>query len=219
MLPRSAALALILPALAFCAQRVDVTTTEKTDFAPGGTVHIEHSTGELNIEGWDQPVVEITATRYTFSNRPDQAKTLLSKVEVKKQLSGHDLTIGTAHKHFTWAHVDYRIRVPRNTNLVIHHDIGDVTIYDVVGNIDAAASTGDVVVQLPEPAKYQIEAHTGFGSIYSDFDGAHHPHLKTSESLSLTTDGTGETHQIHLHVSYGGITLEKGAVQALVSLK
>ena len=222
MASRIAALVLTIPALAFCAQRVEVTTTEKADFAPGGTVRIEHSVGELNIEGWDQPTVQIEAVRYTFSDHPEQAKALLAKVGIMKELKGTELTISTAHKRYTWAHVDYRIHVPRNTNLVVRHGIGDVTIYDVSGNIDADARTGDVVVQLPEPAKYQIDARAGFGSIYSDFDGVRHshlPHLKTNETLKIATEGTGEARQIHLHVSRGGVTIEKAAPLPLLSSK
>ena len=56
--------ALFVPMLAVAAQRVDLSTSDKTDFAPGGTVRIENSTGELNVEGWDHPFVEIRTDRY-----------------------------------------------------------------------------------------------------------------------------------------------------------
>jgi hypothetical protein len=219
MLTRFVTLGLVLPALAFSARRIDLATTEKTDFAPGGTVRIEGSTDELNIEGWDEPAVEVQVVRYSWSDREDRAKKALERIQVTKQLSGHELTITTVHKRFTDAHVDYRIRVPRNTNLTIHHGVGDITIYGVAGNIDARAKDGDVVVQLPEPAKYAIDAYTRLGSIYSDFDGAHHPHLKTSETLKVAGEGAGETRQIHLRVGgAGGITIQKVAAQPLLSL-
>jgi hypothetical protein len=205
---------LLLPLAAFAGQRVDLPTVEKVDFAPGGTVHIEASTGELNIEGWDQPTVQIEVLRTSWD-----AKTQLKKIEITKQLKDKDLTITTAHKRFTGAQIDYRILVPRNTNLVIHHGIGAVTIYDVTGNIDATAKNGDVVVQLPEKAKYQIEAKTKFGGIYTDFDAPHHPHLALGETLKSSQDGPGELHKVQLHVGHGGITIEKVDSPALLSLK
>ena len=44
-------------------QDVQVVTTDRVDFAAGATIRILASTGELNIEGWDKPQVEITVTR------------------------------------------------------------------------------------------------------------------------------------------------------------
>jgi hypothetical protein len=180
-------LSLFLPVLALGANRIDLTTTETSDLAPGGTVRIEHSTGELNVEGWDQPTVQIEVTRYTWS-----AKTNLKEIQIAKKLEGNVLTIDTAHKRFTGAHVDYRIRVPRNTKLVIHHGIGDVTIYDMTADIEATAKEGDLIVGLPEPAKYQITAHTKIGTIYNDFQASE-------------PDG----HHITLRVGTGGISIVK----------
>jgi hypothetical protein len=201
---------LALPMLALAAQRVEVATTEKSDFAPGGTVRIEHSTGELNVEGWDEPSVQIEVTRYAWA-----AKANLKQIQVTKKLEGNVLTIDTAHKRFTGAHVDYRIRVPRNTKLVIHHGIGDVTIYGMSGDIDASAKDGDLVVGLPEPAKYEIDAFTKLGGVYSDFAGpSRHRRLGMGESLNPAPEGTGDTRHISLHVGTGGISIVKEPKEA-----
>jgi len=205
---------LLAPLLAMAAQHVDLSTVDKTDFAPGGTVRIEGSTGELNIEGWDQPVVEIQTDRYTWSDHAEKAKAGLDRVQVTKKLEGRELTITTAHKHFTDIRVNYRILVPRNTKLVVHHGTGSVVVYGVEGDIDATAKVGDVLVQLNEPAKYQIEASTNLGSIYSDFDGAiHHRRLGIAETQTPSPEGTGDLRHVTLHVKVaGGITIQKVAV-------
>jgi len=200
--------AIFVPMLAMAAQRVDLSTVDKTDFAPGGTVRIEGSTGDLNIEGWDQPTVEIQTDRYTWS------KADLKRVEVTKKLEGGELTITTAHKHFTDIKVSYRIRVPRNTKLVIHHGTGSVVVFGVESDIDATTNVGDVLVQLSEPAKYQIQASTNLGSIYSDFEGSiHHRRLGIGESQTPAPEGTGDLRHVTLHVKVaGGITIQKVAV-------
>ena len=46
-------------------QWIQVTKTDRADFAPGGTIHVSGSHGDLNIEGWDRPDVEITVTKST----------------------------------------------------------------------------------------------------------------------------------------------------------
>jgi hypothetical protein len=202
---------LCLPALVWGARRVDVTTTEKTDFAPGGVVRIEGSTGEVNVEGWDEPTVEVQVTRSAWTDREDQAKARLNLIQVSKKLDAHELTLTTEHKRFTGAHVNYRIRVPRNTKLVIHHGIGDVIVFGVDGDIDATAKTGDVTVQLDEPARYEIDAYTKLGAVYSDFDGkVRHRRMGLGESINPAAEGSGDTRHISLHVmTAGGISIQK----------
>ena len=66
--------------------------------------------------------------------------------------------------------------------------------------------------------RYQIDATTKFGGIYTDFSDAHHPHLALGESLHAAPDGTGDLRQIHLHVGTGGITIQKMPAATLLSL-
>jgi hypothetical protein len=196
-----------------------VKTTEKTDFAPGGTIHIDNSTGGLTVEGWDQPTVEIEVVRYTWSDHEDKAKEKLNAIQVTKKLDGQNLTITTTHKRFTFAHVDYRIRVPQNSNLVIQHGIGAVIIHDVSGDIDAKAHYGDVMVMLSDTAKYDIEARTKIGDVYSDFDAPmHHLNAYLGERMAVAPAGQGQPHRIHLHVGFGGITIQKMPPNPLLSL-
>jgi hypothetical protein len=187
-----------LPMLAFGADRVDLNTTEKTDFAPGGTVHIEASTGDLNIESWDQPAVEIDVFRSAWN-----AKTNLKAIQVTKQLSGKDLTVTTSHRRFTGAQVSYRIRVPRNTNLEIHHGLGSVVVYDVAGNVSASVKFGDVLVQVPDDAGYTVSAHTKKGTLYSDAPAA---------------AGQKSQRQLNLRATWGGITIQTIPAHPLLSL-
>jgi hypothetical protein len=193
--------------------RVESVTTEKADFAPGGTVKIEGSTGELNIEGWDQPSVEVTVTRYTWDANAERAKRNLDRVEVAKPVvSGAELSIVTTHKRSLSVHVNYSIRVPRNSKLIIHHGIGDVVVYGVGGDIDATAKAGGILLQLPASGKYSIDAKnkTG-GDIYSDYSGKTH-YTWVLMGDKLESEAPAPSHHLHLRVGYGGITIQKMAV-------
>ena len=136
-----------------------VVTTERVEFAPGGAIQVNGSAGELNIEGWDRAEVEITVTRSTY--RPDTpkdqdlAKRQLEAIKVTtERKSPTELVINTALPPRTfWAkvagcrpdvQVDYRIRVPRDSRLVVRLGTGDVVVYDVAGDIDAYVRTGDI---------------------------------------------------------------------------
>src|ERR1700692_2041458 len=46
-------------------QSVQVTNTQWVNFAPGGTIRVNDSFDYLNVEGWDQPEVEITVIKST----------------------------------------------------------------------------------------------------------------------------------------------------------
>src|ERR1700689_993374 len=77
------------------------TTTERVDFAPGGTVHIDGSYGDLNVEGWDRPEVEVTVIKtlpYGHKDKqPDQGASDLDRVRiVTEHKSPSELTISTA---------------------------------------------------------------------------------------------------------------------------
>ena len=192
---------------------MDLVTTEHVDFAPGGLINVEDSTGELNITGWDQPSVEIITTRYTFKQERDKEKAnaRLKRLEVVQKTSGNGvLTITTSRKHIADVHLDYQIMVPRNSRLVIHHRIGDVVVTNVVGDIDATARFGDIVVQLPEPEHYAIDAKVRFGTVYSDFnDSKRHFIGEKLAQDSSAGDAKLPTARVNLRVGTGGITVEK----------
>jgi hypothetical protein len=207
--------------IAFCAalpllavkQRVELVTTDHADFAAGGLIHIEGSTGELNIAGWDQPSVEVIASRYTFQEERKKANATekVKKIEVVKMVAANgELTI-TTNRHETGIHVDYQIMVPRGSRLMIHHHIGTVVVTDVGGDIDATNGAGDIVVQLREPEHYTIDAKTRFGAVYSDFNQARH-HDVIGEKLVDDVpagDGKASPHHVNLRVGAGGISVQK----------
>lgn len=192
--------------------RVESVTTEKAGFAPGGTIKIEGSTGELNVEGWDQPSVEVTVTRYMWDANAEHAKRELDRVQVAKPVvSGTEMSIVTTHKKSLGVHVNYNIRVPRDSKLIIRQGIGDVVVYDVGGDIDATSKAGDILLQLPASEKYSIDAkNKAAGDIYSDYPGKTHFTWGLMGD-KLESDAPAPAHHLHLRVRFGGITIQKMA--------
>jgi hypothetical protein len=202
---------------------VEVTTVDKEDLAGGGTIRISTVDGELHVEGWDQPTVEITLARTAFchasAKEMEEGEARLKGIEVvvRKTNSG-DLEISSRFPARNWLlrtfrgpgdfSLDYRVKVPRNAKLVIRHDVGDVLLHGVAADIDARNRAGDIVLQLPETDRYAIDARCEIGNVYSDFDGAHRsPHL-VGEQFDTTAV---EAHRIHLRVLIGGISIQKAS--------
>jgi hypothetical protein len=155
-------------------QSFEATTTERLPFAPGGIVRLDNSSGSLTVEGWDAPEVEITVVKSTDSfyepSRRKRAEDLLAQVHVVvERRSDKELAISTKAKRGVT--VEYRIHVPRDSRLVVHHGHGYVWVSDITGDLDVHSHTGDMIVMLADRGPYSIDARTGLGSVSSDFTG------------------------------------------------
>jgi hypothetical protein len=199
-----------------------VITTERVPFAAGGTIQVTGSAGELNIEGWDRAEVEITVTRSTYRTdtpqQQDLAKRQLSAIkvtaerksagelEIRTSLPPRGFWAGVAHRRAD-VQMEYRIRVPRDSKLVVRHSSGDILVYDVAGDIDAAVRVGDIVMQLPAAGPYSFDARCRLGDVYSDFAGNYHVAHLASERFAQP--GAAPAKRVYLRVGIGGIKIQK----------
>ena len=189
-------------------QRVEVTKTERINFAPGGIIRINSSYGTLNVEGWDRPKVEITVVKstqkYYEPKQREKAATRLERVRIStERVSDTELAISTHQDRKT--SVDYEIRVPRDSRLEIHHGTGQILVANVTGDIHATGHRGDLVLMLPDTGAYSIDAKTKVGVVTSDFAGdLHHRRYLLGERFA----GPPASQRIYLRVSLGGITIK-----------
>jgi hypothetical protein len=104
--------------------------------------------------------------------------------------------------------VEYTVHVPRDSRLVVHHDNGYVWVSDVTGDIEVHSHTGDMIVMLPDPGPYSIDARTRFGSVSSDFTSkANRSFLVGSH---FTYAGQASSRRVHLRMGRGSITIKSG---------
>ncbi len=164
-------------------QRVEVAKTEHIDFQPGGVLRLKNSVGELTVEGWDGPGVELTTVRstkadYSPRERENAAKEL-DRVHVSAQHDGNELTITTEHpggrglacffggtSHFN---LEYRIKVPANTRLIADHGVGEVHVDGLTSDIQVKVCQGEITLHLPEDGQYTTDAKSKAGSVFSEF--------------------------------------------------
>jgi len=215
----------------------EVTTTQRVPFLPGGTIRLDNSYGYLTVEGWDEPEVEINVTkstdRFYEPDKQQKAGQHFEQVRVlAERRSDKELTISTIlpvrNRLFTsvlplrriigatplqpqnkhGVTVEYTVRVPRDSRLVVHHDNGYVWVSDVTGDIEVHSHTGDMIVMLPDPGPYSIDARTRMGSVLSDLTG---------KSLNQFLLGTrfanasqAPARRIYLRMGRGSITIKKG---------
>jgi hypothetical protein len=197
--------------LAFSALAALAAGTETLGFEPGGVIRIEHPDGSLQIEAWDQAKVEIT-TSETAKARITTSRPSPSELLIETERSPHPNRLRRIAHAGIHADADYLIRIPRNSRLIIQRANGYVGITGVSGDIEADNRRGDIVLMLPELAKWNIDARTKIGAVTSDAGGTAHSRHITGESF---TSGASETRRLRLRMGFGGIAIKDMPAEAI----
>lgn len=204
---------------------VQESKTERVSFAPGGTIRFSNSFGDLYVEGWDQPQVEMTLIK-SFENyeAPKNAAEQLKRVTfTTAHPSANELVIGTTIPRRNFfrhpfggkgsVNVRYELRVPRDSHLVIHHGGGNILIGSVTGSIEATDREGDIVLMLPDTGSYSIDAKSKMGTVTSDFAGKAHVRYFIGERFAGAD--ANSPRKIFLRVGFGGITIKEVSREGL----
>src|SRR5215469_2252849 len=172
-------------------QKLQATKTDRLDFPAGGTLRMPKSIGELTVEGWDEPVVEITTIK-SIKVRGDKTPGLdpkeLDRIKVTPERKGNEVVITTAFPTFNVLvrpftglsnfELEYRIKVPRSAALEIDHRIGEVHIDGMTGDVHATDAMGQITLQLVPGNQYSIDGRSKLGAVDSDVAGQQKKRLK-----------------------------------------
>jgi hypothetical protein len=203
-------------------EKIQQTKTEKMEFPSGGLLRLNHSLGELTIEGWDQPGVEITTTKTTKEEYDSATRQKgageLDQVRITSERHEDELVVTTAlpvHGRFSpplpnSARIDLvsHIYVPHSARLAIDHGSGNIYIEDVAGNIEAAIGQGTLLLRLPEPGQHDIDARSKWGSVTSDFPGqARKTRWQVGHQFAGHAEGGAQ--KLLLRAGYGDIIILK----------
>jgi hypothetical protein len=199
-------------------QKLEVSKTENFDFPSAGTLHLKNSVGELTIESWDRPGLEITTIKSSKvaveGPERDKAAKLLDSVKIATERKGDEVTVSTEFpkhrkiarpfKGMTDFDLEYRIKVPRNARLTIDHTMGEVHIDNIAGEIHATDEMGLITIRVPDGA-YAIDAMSKLGAVDSDFPGSE----KTRKWFGHTFVGStpAAPQKLFLRIKYGDIIL------------
>jgi len=196
-----------------------ISNTQQMDFPSGGTLRMVNSTGELTVEGWDRPQIEITTIKKTWDEsdappNPNAAKEL-EQVQITTERKGDEIVVTTAMpKKFFLVRpiqgesrydVEYRIHIPHAARLAIDHQLGEIHIIDVRGEAHVSAHKGQITLYLPPDGHYAIDAKSKLGVIDSDFPGREQRKLKFGHTF--LTEGSTAGQKLYLRMGFGDITI------------
>jgi hypothetical protein len=219
IIPIAISVAIPLAAGDLSSQIARVSETKTLDAAPSGTLHFENSRGAVNIEGWDQPRVEITVIKSTtglfHASDPGQreaATHVLEHAQIKSDRNGDEIRIITQIPRHDRGELNilYSIKAPRDSKIVIDHGNGGVYIAGMAGDIDATLKQGQLTLVLPEDADFSIDARATFGEVYWEGDGQgkrHHfiGHSFTGGPSAAAQPQSGQTVPITVTTSVDGV--------------
>jgi hypothetical protein len=203
-------------------QKVRVTHTEHMDFPSGGLLRLKNSIGDLIVEGWDRPDVEITTIKTTKaeydSSKRDKGAEELDQVRLAVERHGDELVVTTVfprHSAFspplrgsTSFELEYHVNVPQSARLVADHDVGEVLVDNLTGDVHVTVLQGAIALRLPEEGQYDIDARSKLGSVTSDFPG--HERMKLwLLGHQFIQHASTPAHKLYLRVGYGDIAILK----------
>jgi hypothetical protein len=204
-------------------QKAAETKTEHLDFPAGGLLRMVHSTGYIRIETWGGPGIELTTIKSTKEevDAADRARAEreFQNIQIKPVRNGDELTIETSFPHLALPpptplgkavnfRLEYHIKAPPNTRLAIDHNIGEVNIENILGEIQVKARQGQILLHMPQDRQYAIDAKSGVGAVNSDFPGSSH-RAGLIFGRRFVGSAPGGAQRIRLRIRYGDVVILK----------
>lgn len=167
------------------------------DFSGMVTLTLDNPAGEIVIEAWDQPQIQLTATKKAKT----QAK--LDRISVDVQSAESDVTIHTLSKNGSkiLGVVHYALKVPASALLALEQGAGVVEIAGMQGSIQLEVGAGDVRMDRVLAPVLSVELGAGKVDLSS----------LAGQSLSIEV-GTGDVRVDALvNAAFETISLDVGA--------
>ena len=146
-----------------------------------GLLTIDTRMGDIHVEGWDEPRLEIEAEKVVRAKSKEAAKPLYDRITVTLEGQDKRVVLRTLYPpRRLWRpfrgeghlSVNYRIKMPFDANLTLKCVDGDVWIRGVEGKQQILVNYGDVEIDVPSVYRLRsLQAHTWLGYVQSDLHG------------------------------------------------
>jgi hypothetical protein len=209
----SLALALMIHVRPSCADEYSKTVHYSVRMFSAGTLFVDTRTGDLRVEGWDEPRLEIEAEKVVRAGSEAKARPLYDVVKIA--LEGRDKQVHLSTRYPArrlWRpfrgeskySVNFRIKMPYDANLSIKCVDGDVRVFGVTGREQLKVNYGDVEVDIPDAYQLRLlEARTWLGYVQNDLQGMDQDSAGIRQGLAYWNPQG--TQAITVHVRMGGV--------------
>jgi hypothetical protein len=178
-----------------------------------GTLTLDTRTGDIDIEGWDNPRLSIEAEKVVRARSEEKAESLYGRIQVHVQGRDHQIRVSTLYpKRRPWRpfrdesqlSVNFTIKMPYDANLKLKCVDGDVTVSGLTGAEILNVNYGDVEIDVPDVYGVRLfEAHSWLGYVQSDLHGMPEDGAGFGKTLSFSQGGGNQV--IIVRVRMGGV--------------
>jgi hypothetical protein len=146
-----------------------------------GTLTIATRMGNVQVDGWDEPRLEIDAEKVVEAGNEKKAEPLYDQVQVV--LTGQDKqvllrTLYPARRLWrpfrdeSKLSVNFRIHMPFDANVTLKCVDGDVRVSGLIGKQEISVNYGDVEINVPSIYRLRsLDARSILGYVQSDLHG------------------------------------------------
>jgi hypothetical protein len=132
---------------------------------PGGHISVEGDEGFIKINSWDKAEVNLVMTKRAWGKSQEDAEQNLKKIEVEINENDNRLDIKLVKErdeknHSFWdlfdrdtwreigrsPRVDFELTVPKEINLNLVNDEGDVIVKSIIGDVEIRVDEGDIEI-------------------------------------------------------------------------
>ncbi|MGA7285049.1 MAG: DUF4097 family beta strand repeat-containing protein [Candidatus Cybelea sp.] len=190
-------------------------------------VSLENVAGDVRVEGWSKPIVNVSATKYGYDEQE------LRDIAIDVRPAAGSLSIVTSYSAGGAHHggVRYLIAVPAGASVRINNVVGTVALAGVRGDvtiqtqtgaikanagmvsgnraIDINATTGAITLTIAPGSSATVDASSTVGNFTSDVPGVSQARDNVVGARGAGTIGSGSA-RIHLTTTTGAIALRQG---------
>ncbi|MFH1942269.1 MAG: DUF4097 family beta strand repeat-containing protein [bacterium] len=197
---------------------------KRFDFAPGGEVSVKNVNGNICLEPWDEESVEVYAEIEVKAGSRREAEAFMEKVEIVIDHGRGRLSVETDYPKSRggdsiWdaifrggrkpqVKVDFWIKMPSRTNLIVKSVNGRVEARDVEGKAELSTTNGQIQA---EGMRGSVDAHTTNGGIrveLTEFDSRGQMSFKTTNGSITVTLPEDVKADIEVSTVNGGVSTD-----------
>jgi hypothetical protein len=180
-----------------------------------GTVIVDTRVGDVSVEGWDRDRVDVEAEKVVRAGSEKESRRLFDRITVRliPDEEGRTILVKTFYPpRRPWRpfrgesrlSVNFRIKMPNDSNLELKCVDGDVVVRGVTGNQHLKVNYGDVEIDVPSVWDLRsLRAHTWLGYVQSDLRALTEQDSGVGRSISF--ENPQGTQEIRVHVRMGGV--------------
>lgn len=162
---------------------------------PGSTISIQIRSGDIEIAGNDSPKLQVSCELKEACQAKDVS------ISFKANWKTADLRVHGGPNN----DINFRLAVPKRSNLIVRSPAGDMTISGVTGDKDVDLRAGDLTISVGNPADY---SHADAAVWAGDLIAAPFGIEKDGLFRSFSKENADGRYRLHAHLMAGDLILK-----------